>query len=156
MHSRNARTLSFGFCRDVFMPRTARTTTPRETIGQRLARLRKERGVTQTELASELGVTQSHVSEWERGNLRLHGELIAEISRLLGVSADELLGLSASDERPTSKNRRLVRRLKHFDKLSKRDQEALLRAPSTPSSRERPELPGPRDAYTRSYHADVR
>jgi len=62
-----------------------------ETIGERLARLRRERGLTQVELGERLGVTQSHVSEWERGNLRLHGELIVEIARLLQVSADQLL-----------------------------------------------------------------
>jgi transcriptional regulator with XRE-family HTH domain len=105
----------------------AKKSEPDETIGQRLARLRKERGITQTELAAELGVTQSHVSEWERGNLRLHGELIAELTRLLGVSADELLGLTAPGQRTTTGNRRLVRRLHDFDKLPKRDQEALLR-----------------------------
>ena len=97
-----------------------------EPIGERLARLRKERGLTQIELASELGVTQSHISAWERGNLRLHGELIAEIAGLLDVSADELLGLEkVPREDPTS--RRLVRRLRSFGQLPKRDQEALLR-----------------------------
>jgi transcriptional regulator with XRE-family HTH domain len=110
------------------MPRAAKTTTPPpETIGQRLARLRKERGITQVELAQELGVTQSHVSEWERGNLRLHGELIATIARLLEVTADELVGLSPAEKQPSARNRRLVRRLREFDKLPKRDQEALLR-----------------------------
>lgn len=109
------------------MPRAAKTTGTQETIGQRLARLRKERGITQVELAAELGVTQSHVSEWERGNLRLHGELIAAVAQLLDVTADELLGLSPSDERAPAKNRRLLRRLREFDKLPKRDQEALLR-----------------------------
>ena len=108
------------------MARAAKTSETTEKIGQRLARLRKERGITQKELAGELGVTQSHVSEWERGNLRLHGELIAKIARILGVSADELLGLSAADKRSLT-NRRLARRLQAFDKLPKRDQEALLR-----------------------------
>jgi transcriptional regulator with XRE-family HTH domain len=127
MTSKTALTLSFGLPGGLLVPRAAKTKTSGETIGQRLARLRKERGITQIELAGELGVTQSHISEWERGNLRLHGELIATLAHLLGVSADELLGITTPDQRPPSKNRRLVRRLRDFDKLPKRDQEALLR-----------------------------
>jgi transcriptional regulator with XRE-family HTH domain len=122
-----ALTLPLGYDGGLDVPRATKTKPAPESIGQRLARMRKERGITQTELAAELGVTQSHVSEWERGNLRLHGELIAEIARLLEVTADELLGLSSAGERPGTRNRRLVRRLREFDRLPKRDQEALLR-----------------------------
>src|SRR5881397_2513563 len=99
-----------------------------ETIGQRLARLRRERGITQAEIAEKLGIVQPMVSDYERGELRLHGQLIVDLSRLLGVSADELLGL----EKPRAgggsvKNRRLLRRLQQLEKLPRRDQQALLR-----------------------------
>lgn len=106
----------------------ARSQALAESIGQRIARLRKERGVTQIELAERLGVTQPLVSNWERGEIRLHGELIVELARIFGVSADELLGLSAPTATSSSPaRRRLSRRLQAIDKLSKRDQEALLR-----------------------------
>lgn len=99
-----------------------------DTIGRRLARLRKERGITQTELAEELGVSQPLVSAWERGELRLHGELIVELARILETSADEILGLEDVPESPNrTKNRRLLRRLRKIDQLPKRDQEALIR-----------------------------
>ena len=99
-----------------------------ETIGQRLARLRRERGITQAEIAEKLGIVQPMVSDYERGQLRLHGQLIVELSRLLGVSADEILGL----EKPKTgggsvKNRRLLRRLQQLEKLPRLDQQALLR-----------------------------
>jgi len=64
-----------------------------ETIAQRLVRLRREKGITQVEMAQLLGVSQSVVSDYERGGLRLHGELIAKVAEILGVSADEILGL---------------------------------------------------------------
>jgi transcriptional regulator with XRE-family HTH domain len=64
-----------------------------ESLGQRLARLRKERGITQVELALRLGVAQPVVSDYERGELRLHGELIIRLTQILAVSSDELLGL---------------------------------------------------------------
>ncbi|MBZ0114068.1 MAG: helix-turn-helix domain-containing protein [Thermoanaerobaculia bacterium] len=52
----------------------------------------------QVQLGERLGVTRSHVSEWERGNLRPHGELIVEIARTLQVSANQLLGLAPADD----------------------------------------------------------
>jgi transcriptional regulator with XRE-family HTH domain len=62
-------------------------------VGARLARLRRERGMTQVELAERLGVSQPIVSDYERGELRLHGELIVRLTEILRVSAEELLGL---------------------------------------------------------------
>ena len=75
-----------------------------------------------------LGVTQPMISDYERDELRLHGELLVQLSTILKTTVDELLGL----EKPTKKvgiikNRRLYRRLQAIDKLPKRDQEALLR-----------------------------
>jgi transcriptional regulator with XRE-family HTH domain len=98
-----------------------------ETIAQRVARLRKERGITQEEMASRLGVTQPIVSDYERGALRLHGELIIQFAKILDVTADELLGLQPAKSNGSAKNRRILRRIQQIDKLPKRDQEALLR-----------------------------
>jgi len=99
-----------------------------ETIGERIARLRKERGITQKELADLLRVTQSVVSDYERGELRVHGELLVRLAEILRVSANEILGLEKNGKTEAAvKNRRLQRRLQAIDKLPKRDQEALLR-----------------------------
>ncbi|HSL56059.1 MAG TPA: helix-turn-helix transcriptional regulator [Pyrinomonadaceae bacterium] len=56
-------------------------------------RRRKERGLTQAQMAKRLGVSQPVVSDYERGGLRLHGELILKVAEILDVSANELLGL---------------------------------------------------------------
>jgi len=98
-----------------------------ETIGQRLARLRRERGLTQVELAQMIDVSQPVLSDYERGTLRLHGQLIVQLAGILRVSADELLGLEKAKGRGPVKNRRLLRRLQQLEKLPKRDQQALLR-----------------------------
>lgn len=96
--------------------------------GHRLASLRKEKGITQKELAERLDVTQSVVSDYENGVMRLHGEVIAQLTSILGVSADELLGLKPETQSAVAmKNRRLARRLHAIERLSKRDQDALLR-----------------------------
>ncbi len=99
-----------------------------ESFGERIARLRREKGLTQEDLAERLGVTQPVVSDYERGRLRLHGELIVQLAAILGVSADEILGLKASGRANGAiRNRRLLRQVQALEKLSKRDQQALLR-----------------------------
>jgi transcriptional regulator with XRE-family HTH domain len=98
-----------------------------ESPGARVARLRRERGITQTELAEMLGVTQPVVSDYERGELRLHGELLVQLAAILGASVDEILGLEAQRSTAAVRDRRLARRLQQIEQLPKRDQQAILR-----------------------------
>jgi transcriptional regulator with XRE-family HTH domain len=100
-----------------------------ETIGSRIARLRRDKGMTQTELAALLEVSQPVVSDYENDVIKLSGETIAQLAQILGVSADEILGLEklAATKAAPIKNRRLYRQLQNIEKLPKRDQEALLR-----------------------------
>ena len=97
-----------------------------ETIGARMARLRREHGITQVELAEMLGVPQPMISAYENGGLRLHGELIVELTKILDVSADQLLGLKET-KNGTAPNGRLLRKLQQLELLPRRDQQALMR-----------------------------
>ncbi len=100
-----------------------------DTLGQRMARLRRERGLTQVELAERLSVTQPAISDYENDDTRLPADMAVQIARILGVSTDELLGLkeAAPATAAGARNRRLQRRLQQIDKLPRRDQQALLR-----------------------------
>ena len=114
------------------MPRPSRLQLPplnlgEETMGQRLARLRREKGFTQIELAKKVGIIQVLVSDYERDQLRLHAEMVIRVAKALEISADELLGIETSKSNGTVKNRRILRRIRQIDQLSKRDQEALIR-----------------------------
>lgn len=62
--------------------------------GERLLRLRKERGITQTELGERLGVTQNQISRYERGAVNPSVETLIQLTQILNTSADYLLGLS--------------------------------------------------------------
>ncbi len=99
------------------------------TLGSRIARLRRDKGLTQVELAERLGVTQPAVSDYENDDIRLPADVVVKIAAILGVSTDELLGLkeTAGKAAASPKNRRLYRRLQDIEKLPRRDQQALLR-----------------------------
>jgi transcriptional regulator with XRE-family HTH domain len=110
------------------MPRRRRSQDQiTRTIGQRLALLRKARGLTQVELAQQLGVTQGNVSAYERGELRLYGDLIVKLAKILKASTDEILGLASPPKAPAIKDRRFLRRIELIDRLPKRDRDAILR-----------------------------
>ncbi len=116
---------------DTQVPRAVDRTTsqdPSDSIGVRIATLRKERGLTQKELAERLAITQPVVSDYEHDVIRIPADVVVAIARVLDVSTDELLGLKREPvSRAGLKNRRLSRRLQAIDALPKRDQEALLR-----------------------------
>lgn len=63
-------------------------------IGDRLTRVRRAFGDTQKQMAEKLGVSLPTVRSWEQGKSAPTCEMLANICRLYGVSADELLGLS--------------------------------------------------------------
>lgn len=64
-----------------------------ESIGQRIARIRKARELTQKELAEKIGITRSLVSNYEISRIRLYDEMVTRFAIALEVSADEILGL---------------------------------------------------------------
>ena len=100
-----------------------------ETFGQRLTRLRKQSGVTQIELADAIGVAQSNVSNYEHDIFRPSSDLILRIANALKISTDELFGKELKQQHHPVPifNRKVMRRLSKIDKLSRRDQQALLR-----------------------------
>jgi len=71
------------------------------TIGERIKVLRKKNDLTQEKLADYLCVSYQAVSKWECGQSCPDLSLIGPLTKLLHVSADELLGLTPEkyDER---------------------------------------------------------
>ena len=57
-----------------------------------ISKLRKERSMTQEQLAEALGVTFASVSKWERGVARPELDLLTEMADFFGVSVDTLIG----------------------------------------------------------------
>ena len=68
-----------------------------QNIGQRIKEFRRRSGLTQEKLADYLGITYKSVSKWECGLTTPDLALIGPLTRVLHVSADELLGLTSED-----------------------------------------------------------
>ena len=62
-----------------------------ETIGNRIAKYRKERGLTQEALAESMGVSAQAVSKWENDASCPDISLLPQLSKTLGITTDELL-----------------------------------------------------------------
>ncbi len=105
---------------------TTATERGMQKLAARIVELRKERGITQVELAKTLGVTQSMVSRIERAELRLNGEVIVKLAKLYKVSTDELLGVKPISEPAPTVSRRWLKRLTKIEQLPKRDQDGLI------------------------------
>ena len=98
-----------------------------ETIGQRLARVRKERGLTQVQLAERVGIIQALVSDYERDKLRLNPDMTVRFAAALEVSTDQLLGSQPVETSGKQVSRKVLRRMEQIESLPRRDQDALLR-----------------------------
>jgi transcriptional regulator with XRE-family HTH domain len=70
------------------------------SFGNRLMRLRKERGISQAHVATQLGVSKPTVWAWEHGKARPVGSRIAALAEVLGVASGDLMspGTSNVDE----------------------------------------------------------
>ena len=60
-------------------------------IGQLIRRLRREQGLTQRQLAEEMGISDKTVSKWERGMGCPDLSLLPELSDIFHVGLDQLL-----------------------------------------------------------------
>ena len=63
-----------------------------QTMGKRISSLRKNKGLTQEQLADRLGVSAQAVSKWENDVSCPDISLLPQLSDVLGVTTDELLG----------------------------------------------------------------
>ena len=98
-------------------------------FGARLARLRKEAGISQVQLAEMLRTTQSHISRYEKGQRRMHDELLAEAAKILGVTPNDILGVGpCKPVKPevATLSRRLILRMKKIEALPRRAQDTVI------------------------------
>ncbi len=77
--------------------------------GRFIAERRKEKNLTQMQLAEKLGITDKAISKWERGISMPDTSIMLELCDILGISVNELLsGEKISMENNNQKNEQLL------------------------------------------------
>ncbi|MFA7700998.1 MAG: helix-turn-helix transcriptional regulator [Bacilli bacterium] len=71
-----------------------------ESLRQRIARLRRNKGLTQEDLGDKVGVSSQAVSKWETDSSVPDVTLLVKIANIFDISVDELLGNDRVKETP--------------------------------------------------------
>jgi transcriptional regulator with XRE-family HTH domain len=98
-----------------------------ETLGERLTRLRKQRGYTQVEFAEKVGITQVLVSVYETDRRQFSVEMAIRFALALDISIDELLHPKVKKASGKKPSRKVLRRLEEIEKLPLHQQNYLLK-----------------------------
>ena len=77
----------------------------KQTLGMMISSLRKEKGMTQLELAEKMGVTDKAVSKWERDLSFPDINSIPKLAEVFEVSVDELMQVKTETKENMSKNK---------------------------------------------------
>ena len=62
-------------------------------IGEKLKKLRRNRDLTQEEVATHIGISYQAISKWERGDGYPDITMLPALANNFGVSVDELIGM---------------------------------------------------------------
>lgn len=96
-------------------------------LGERIARLRKQHGITQTQLAERLNVSQQTIQAYESGKRRIQVAMLPELARLLATSLQELFG-QAQETTPRKRGPapKWQQQLEAIDQLPKSQQKVVV------------------------------
>lgn len=96
-----------------------------QLIGPKIRKMRKERKLTQTDLASRIGIQQSDLSRMEKGEYRVSLDTLFRILAEFNVSISEFFD-DVNKESLTPKDVKIVRDLKQLPSDARREVEAFI------------------------------
>jgi len=102
------------------------STRPRPPFGSRLHAAREARGLTQSQVAEKLGITQTAYALWERRQVALKPEQIEKVADVLGVSIEHLFGKDKSAKSRGGSVGKLQRLLESAAALPRSQQQKLI------------------------------
>ena len=85
-------------------------------IGQFIANCRKDKKLTQEQLAEKLNISKNAVSKWERGICLMDMSLLKPLSKILGVSVNDILsGEKIPEDKIKEKSEENIIKLSEFN-----------------------------------------
>jgi transcriptional regulator with XRE-family HTH domain len=103
---------------------------PPMTFGEKIRKLRREKKLSQAELADKVSMNSNHLSRLERGVGLPSTEILKRLAQTLEVSIDYLLSEDDTDAPAAEvriENKALAERVKLIEELDSEDQEAVFR-----------------------------
>ena len=76
----------------------------KKTLGMMISSFRKEKGMTQIELAEKMGVTDKAVSKWERDLACPDVSTLPKLAEVFDISVDELMQCKAESQNEKKKD----------------------------------------------------
>lgn len=95
-----------------------------KAMGARIAQARRAKGLTQQQLADQLGIAQQTYAHYEVGNVRVPASTLPLLGQLLGLTPNELLGHGESPRKakpgPMSKLDQQIERIRQLPRTKQR------------------------------------
>ena len=95
-----------------------------DTFGKKLSALRKEKKISQTELAKLIKTSTSVIGRYERDEMTPSVEAAKKIAKILNTTVGYLLG--ETEQEDLFKNPDMLKRLNEIDKMEKEDKNHIL------------------------------
>jgi len=95
-------------------------------LGKRLTRVRKDQGLTQVEIASELGLSQAVIAEYEAGRKNIPTWRLMNLAEALGVTPDVLLVKPSGGEAKRGPAPKLQKQMQRIASLPKDHQRSIM------------------------------
>ena len=105
-----------------------------ETFGDRLRKLRQDKGLLQSELGAQIGVTKNHISRYERGYASPNLDNLERLARALSVTLDFLVygeTIESMAARKLHPNTELLDLFLRCNQLPEESQDVIKRITST-------------------------
>lgn len=111
--------------KDCAMPKLKREIDTIEAIGERIARLRSERGYSQRDLAKETGISHRMIAYYEKQAQYPPTHVLPILADALGVTTDQLFGIEKIKVEK-NKDMRLWRRFRQIEKLDLKEKRKIM------------------------------
>ena len=96
-------------------------------LGQRVAALRKQQGITQVQLAGTLDVSQQTMQAYEVGRRRIPVSALPVLARTLAVTLEDLMGEPATKAQKRGPTPKLAQHMEKISQLPRTQQQFVMR-----------------------------
>ena len=96
-----------------------------EDVGQKIALLRKQKNMTQVELARKLNISQAMITAYETGRKGISLSRLIELADIFEVSPDDILGCTISEDKRRGPISKLDKQLELIKQLPSTEKKAI-------------------------------